>query len=304
MSFLNVLLFLLLLSFSSTVYAQRKAIDTSEAMASKVQALAYIDSAKDLPQSIFWTHVNPQDFLENIKRNVQHPLQLSTGRGTNFCAYGALSYTCLKNEPLRYVQCMLDLYKNGEAKYRNIRFKPSKAIFKAAGQIIFSGDLDKNHADQIWYLSLAHKFKGYVNWLHWRYKPGAENTFWAACNLAKFNRMLRRMCKYKVRSKGSDLIQPHIENLVAYLQHKLTVGEVYLYLNNAILRKKNHNEFKRMVPTHFVVLYNIHWNEENGKIVMEYWDGDYKTIKELELPTLEKIVYGISWTKYAKKNEE
>lgn len=293
-----------LLSVES-IYAQKKSnVDTSEATISKVKALAYLDSMHILTQSSFWINVTPDAFLENVRNNVLFPLQLGAGRGTNFCAYAAVTYTCLKNEPLRYVKCIIDLYKNGQAKYRNVNLHPSDAILKGAGLISLSGDLDRNVADQIWFLSLAHKFKGYLNTFNLKYHSGDENTMWAACNLAKFNRMLQKLCKYKVSSKGSDLIRPKIEDVVFFLNEKLKKGEVYLYLNNTILRKKNHNKFKKMIPTHFVVLNYIAYTEDGEKVTIKYWDGGYKTMKEVATSTLQKILYGISWTKYAAKNED
>jgi hypothetical protein len=295
---------ILFLWFSHAAVAQnRLPVDTSERVLSKISAIALLSKMDTLTQSLFWPNVTPALFLKNLKKNIQKPLELSTGRGTNFCAYGAITYTCIKNEPLRYVECMLNLYKNGEAKYRNIKLNPSNSIKQGAGQIIYSGDLDYNVADQIWFLTLAHRFKGYLNWLDLKYKSGAENTRWAACNLAKFNRMLRRMCKYKVWSRGSDLIQLYIKDLPGYLQMKLSEGEVYLYWNNGILRKKNHNKLKRMIPTHFVVLHKIDYDAGKNNIIIKYWDGDYFTIKEIALSTFEKILYGISYTKYKDENK-
>jgi hypothetical protein len=299
--------FLILVSFISIgkLFSQnRLPVDTTQSETNKQKALLYLDSVKDITQSIYWINVPPQQFLENVKHNIEKPLQLNAGRGTNFCAYAAVTYTCHKNESYRYAKTMIALYQNGFAKYRNINLKPSKNIWKAAGQIQFSGDLDKNFADQIWFLSLAHKFKGYLNIFNLHYQQGDENTLWAACNLAKFNRMLRRLCKYKVWSKGSDLIHPSIPDLIPFLQKKLQLGEVYLYWNNAILRKKNHDKFKKLIPTHFVVLQQIQENVSTGKVTIAYWDGGYKTVKEVELSTLLKTLYGVSWTKYANENEE
>ena len=105
--------------------------------------------------------------------------------------------------------------------------------------------------------SLANKFKGYLNIFNLKYDALDENTMWAATNLAKFNRMLRRLCKYKINSRGSDLIRPKSNNIIASLTEKLSQGEVYLYLNNSILRKKNHNKIEKRIPTHYVALTEI-----------------------------------------------
>jgi len=243
------------------------------------------------------------DFLANVRRNIEDPYTFSTGRGTSFCAYGALSFTCLMNEPYRYASCMVTLYQQGESKYRKVVFTPSAAVRAAAGRMRYQGDLDIHPADQIWFLTLADRFKGYVNFFNKRYNRGDENTMWASTNLAKFNRMLRRMCKYKIGSRGSDFIRPWMKDKYAFIKSKMAEGEVYLYINNAVFRKKNHNNTQLIVPTHFIVLNEL-YKKENGDIVVKYWDGSYKTQKEASLHSFRKIIYGISWVKLSEAYED
>ena len=269
----------------------------------RAAALALLDGSDTLSQSAWWPQIRPADYLQNLRRNVTYPQKMHTGRSTNFCAFGAVSYTCLKNEPLRYVQCMLELYRNGRARYRNVQLEPSEVIRQYAGKMMFQGELDISPADQVWYLSLARRFKGYLNFFNRRYDPGDENTMWAATNLAKFNRMLRKLCKYKVYSRGSDLVRPRFHNLPAFLQEKLNGGEVYLYLNNSVLRKKNHNRLQKWIPTHYVVLMDL-LPGTNGDWVVRYWDGGYQTLREVELRQLKQIIYGISWVRYKEENHE
>jgi hypothetical protein len=293
---------LLFIFISIAGFPQRKyPSDSREVFLSRKKAFVLLGQNSQLEQSRFWPHVAPEAFLQNIRRNLEHPFQLNTGRGTNFCSYGALTYTCLKNEPQRYIQCMLDLYKNGEARYRNVHFKPSERVCQAAGKMIYQGDLDIHPADQIWFLSLADHFKGYLNWFRLRYKKGAEDTRWAACNLSKFNRMLRKLCKYKVWSRGFDLLRLHSNDLPKLLAEKLEQGELYLYLNNALLRKKNHNKIQKRIPTHYVVLLEI--TRKENTLTIKYWDGGYQTLKEITVSQLKSILYGISWVQYKNRNE-
>jgi hypothetical protein len=295
--------FVLFFFISLASLAQRKRIPAKIANEpERIKALTLLTGADTMQQSIHWPNITPQKFLDNLKKNIESPLKISTGRSTNFCGFGAVTYTCLKNEPLRYAECMLNLYKYGEAFYRNIKLAPPDAIKKEAGLIMYQGDLDIHPADQIWFLSLAHRFKGYLNIFNRRYSKGDENTLWASTNLAKFNRMLRKLCKYKVSSRGSDLIRPHIKDLAGFLKEKLSGGEVYIYLNNALLRKKNHNKVQKRIPTHYVVLMEI--NDKDNEIVLKYWDGSYKTVKEVSLGSLKQIIYGISWVTYKAKSDE
>jgi len=58
---------------------------------------------------------------------------------------------------------MIELYNNGHASFRNVKFNPSYKVKVAASLLEFKGILDINHADQLWYMSLADHFKGYLN---------------------------------------------------------------------------------------------------------------------------------------------
>jgi len=296
-------LFVICFLLTLASYSQKRRVpDKLANEPERIKAMQLLAGADTLQQSKHWPNITPKEFLDNLKSNVEYPFKFNTGRGTNFCAYGAVTYTCFKNEPSRYIQCMLDLYRNGEAFYRNVKFTPSDAVKNAAGLMIYQGDLDIHPADQVWFLCLASRFKGYLNFFNRRYKKGDENTLWAATNLAKFRRMLKKLCKYDVGSRGSDLIRPHEKDLPGFLEEKLSQGEVYMYLNNALLRKKNHNRIKKRIPSHYVVLMEI--RRETDGVVIKYWDGGYKTVKEVSISSLKQIVYGIVWVSYKEKSDD
>jgi hypothetical protein len=285
----SILALLTLLFITSIAYAYTG----NPAAGEKQLAIKFLDSVDQLPPSKYWPGVNPRYFLQNLKRNVESPLYLYAGRNTNFCAYAALSYILIQQDPQRYARFMIELYNNGKSKYRKEFFNPSEAVKMEAGRIIYEGELDRNHADQVWFLSLADNFKGYINFFNRRYSSGDENKLWASTNLAKFNRMLRRLTGREVHSKGSDLIRPSIKDLPGYLKERLSNYDVYLYLNNTMLRKKNHNKLKKKIPTHYVVLLSM--TEENNEITFTYWDAAFKTLRKVPVKTLKKILYGVTW---------
>lgn len=259
----------------------------------KQQALAVLQQST-LSKSSYWQNVNTELFLANLKRNIERPVFLYAGRNTNFCGYAAVGYIVLEQDPAGYVQFMLDLFKNGEASYAGVKYKPHEAVRKTAGTILYEGELDRNDADQIFFFTLADHYKGYLNVLHLNYKRDRELGLWASTNLAKFNRMLRAMMKTEIRCIGYDLVRVKQKHLVDSLQKKLKLGEVFLYLNNGVLRKKNHTKVKKHIPTHYVVLKSI--TEENGLITMTYWDAGFTTQRQIELKALNSILFGISWS--------
>ena len=285
-------LFIILLSLQSfCLKAQSIALNNQQAA-----AINYLDSFTNLQQSPYWTNVKPKLFVQNIRKNIIQPLHIYAGSNTNFCAYAALSYTCINTYPLRYARFMIELYTNGRASFSETKFRPSDNIKIAAGLLKFKGELDINHGDQMWYLSLADHFKGYVNLINVNYKPGAEDKLWPATNFCKFNRMLRSICNYETHAVGTDLIRPYFRDITAYLNDKIANNhQVFLYLNNAILHKRNHNKVSYRLPTHYVVLFSIAQIDSN--VTMVYWDYGFKTQREMPLSEFKDIVFGVTWCK-------
>ena len=274
-----------------TYAAAHDAKDTTPASTQR-EAIAFIDNIKTLAPSHYWPHIQPDLFLSNLKEDIHQPLSLYEGSNVNFCGYAALSYLPLHHNPLGYVKWMLDLFNNGSATVGNAVIKPSAAVMQVAGTLKFKGVLDVRPADQLWFLSLADHFKGYVNFFNKHYNPGDENTFWASVNYAKFNHMVRTLFNYKTSARGYDLMHPHIDNLVEYIQEKMSIGTVVLYINNAYLYKKQHNTLRPAIPTHYIILLNI--TQTGDVITITYWDYGFRSVRQVTPAFFKKIVFGIT----------
>lgn len=257
-------------------------------------ALAFLDSVGSVEKSKYWPNIDPVLFLDNLRSFTRYPLAFYEGKGTNFCAYSGITYLPLQHDPLGFARFMVTLYQDGEATMGRAHIKPSKPVRKEAGLIKYKGALDINHAGQMWFLSLADHFKGYINIFNRRFHTGDENTLWASTNFAKFNRMLRRLFPYRVKARGSDLIRPWIRDIYGYLEERIKKGPVFLYLNNRLLYKKTHATTRLGIPTHYVLLLDIYKTPE-GKINIVYWDYGRKTLQQVTPRLLKKIVYGISF---------
>jgi hypothetical protein len=257
------------------------------------EALDYLQSIQLPDSSLFWPNASSHLFMENLLANVRYPLSIYQGVNTNFCGYAALSYIPLNYDPLHYVKFMVTLYLEGKAVWGNIHFTPSPEVRQAAGTLRFKGILDIHAADQIWFLILADRFRSYLNFFHRKFHPGSEDTFWAACNLGKFDRILTRLLGYKIRAVGSDLIRPGIQDLYAYLQKAIHSGTTYLYVNNTYLHVKNHEKSRFSFPTHFIVLTDIQWTGDVFTII--YWDYGGRTLRQVTPKFLKKILYGVTY---------
>lgn len=253
--------------------------------------MEFLDQIDQTRENSFWPNVKPKLFYDNLKLNLENPNSFYPGRSTNFCGYGALSYLIMEKDPLGYVKFMNELYDKGEATFNEKNFKPSKAVMQAAGTLKFKGVLDIRHAEQIWFLVLADHYKGYLNFFDKKFHEGDENTFWAATNLAKFDRMVSEMCGTHVKAVGSDLIKPWVKDVYSYLAKRIDSNIVSLYINNRIIHKKNHDKIKFSIPTHFIILRQI--RKEGDMVTLRYWDYGGETEMQISSRTLKKMIFGI-----------
>jgi hypothetical protein len=267
--------------------------DTSR-HSTRQQAISYLAGITQLKPGKHWPNIQPSLFLENIRMNVQEPLGLYAGRGTNFCSYAALSYIPLNDDPLGFVKFLLHIYEYGTGTMGTVNFNPSLAVQKAAGSLKYKGKMDNRPADQLWLLVLADHFKGYLNFLNHDYDPGDEDRFWAASNFAKFNRMVRKLFNYTTEASGSDLIRPRKKDLAGYLVKKMDSGIVFLYVNNTLLSKKDHGA-KQRLPSHYIVLQRI--VVEGNLVTITYWDNGARTLQQVSKRFLKRIVFGVSYCK-------
>lgn len=266
------------------------------------QAIEFIERINELKPSKYWPNIKPALFLQNLKTTIHKPISIYPGNGTNFCGYGALTYLLLLDDPLGYAKILLQLYQEGNASFGDIHFKPSTAVKKAAGTFRYKGILDIHPAEQMWFLSLADHFKGYLNIFNRNYDNGDEDKFWASVNYAKFNRMVRKLLHCQVKANGADLSRPHVGDLYKYVSEKMETGTVVLFINNRIVHKKNHVTVKLGVPTHFIVAEKI--SMENDVITLVYWDYGGKTLMQLSPDFFKRIVFGITYCTKMEINAE
>lgn len=288
---------LLILALGSAIILQASptnSISDTTKISKQQQAIAFLDSLEKLDSSKHWPNVDPELFLQNLRTFAISPLSFYEGKGTNFCAYSALTYIPLNYDPLGFSRFMVTLYQKGKARMGKVVFTPSAAIKKEAGLLKYKGALDISPAGQIWFLSLADHFKGYLNFFNRGFDKGDENTLWASTNFAKFNRMLRKLFNLKVHARGADLIRPWVTNTYDYLTKLSKDGPIFLYLNNRLLYKKKHVVTTRFgIPTHFVLLLDIYKSGDN-MINIIYWDYGKKTLQQVNARMLRKIIFGIT----------
>jgi len=287
-----ILLQLFLVAGEMPCFAQAKR-DSSKLNPSQLRALELLNQMDTTSTSRFWPHVKPSLFFSNIRNNILNPGKINQGQNTNFCSYAALTHLLIRYQPDNYTEMILSIYFTGQAKlYSKRTLKPSERVRNSAGTLKTTGEMNIHHADQLWFLTMADGFKGYLNFFNRKYKIGDENTFWAATNYSKFNKMLREFGGYKVLAIGSDLLRPWKKEMHGYLVSQLDTGLVMIYINNKLMYPHNFNLFHLPIPTHFVVLYEL--NEIDNMYQIKYWDYGLKTELLLTKKRLKKTIYGVS----------
>jgi hypothetical protein len=256
------------------------------------QALAMLAGLDTTISSPYWPKIKPSLFYANIRKNIIYPAKINQGKATNFCGYAAFTHILLKYQPETYTRIILSFYQTGKADLYKRTVKPSQRVRDAAGSLVRKGDLDILHADQLWFLTMADTYKGYLNIFDHKYNIGDENTFWAATNFSKFNKMLKEFGDYKVKGRGSDMIRPWEKDIFGYLAKQLDTGIVMMYINSKLTHPTKHSFFRLPAPTHFVVLYDLY--REGDLIQIKYWDYGLKTEQIITKKRLKKMTFGIS----------
>jgi hypothetical protein len=256
------------------------------------KALEMLAKEDSTVASAFWPNVNPGLFYSNLRNNILYAAKIDQGGATNFCGYAAVTHLLLRYFPDIYLERILSLYHYGKTSLIKKELKPSVAVCTVAGTLKNKGDLDFLHANQLWFLTLADQFKGYINIFDHHYNKGDENTIWAGTNYAKFNNMLKKFTARKLVFRGSDMIRPNERNYYKYISGQLTKGPVLLYVNSKYLNLHKFSLFKLRAPTHFIVLYDMYM--VGDEVMIQYWDYGLKTEQLITQKRLRKLIFGVT----------
>jgi hypothetical protein len=290
--FLTIILFLSVNHLNAQVSVLNDPLYDSILEVKKQKVLEKYSREDTISMSEYWPNVNPEYFFANVRKNITYPAKINQGAATNFCGYAALTHLLIKYHPETYLQYIISLYRNGQAPLAKRMLEPSLAVRETAGTLKNKGELDVLDADQLWFLSLADEFKGYMNIVDHKYHKGDENKIWAGTNYAKFNNMLKDFTDDQLTMKGSDFIRPAKKDFYEYISQQLRKGVVLLYVNSKFLYPHKFSLFKLRAPTHFIVLYEMY--KVGDLIEIKYWDYGLKTEQLITRERLRKLIFGIT----------
>jgi hypothetical protein len=283
--------FIFFLLFSATSQQPEPGKEVFFLSEEQINALKLLEEFDTTTASKYFPNIDPAGFYRNVKTNIIYPEKIYQGNGTNFCGFASFSVVLIRSQPIKYTQCILSLFTKGECEVEEIKLKPTEPVCNAAGLFFGKGVLNINPADQLWLLTLADHFKGYLNAFKKKYKPGFEDSRWASVNLAKYSKIARELGGFTTHVRGSDLRRPDIGDYYEYIKNELTQGMVVLFVNSKYLHPSKFRIYNMQMPTHYIVLYDIQMSD--GVIGIKYWDYGLKTVQIISRKRLEKLVYGI-----------
>lgn len=178
------------------------------------------------------------------------------------------------------VDAMFSLYNTGTFNYDNggdgFKFSPAQYINDAAGSNTFDNNpgLKGNKVDQMLFMTLGAKFKGYTNAADGQYNPGDEDgsKTWAGGVISKAKDMWNAF-GYDVKVSGSDLGWSSLNKGGAAME-MLKSHDVVLFINSPLFLR---DEWKNnWFGTHYIRVNQM--SSANGNYSVGYWDyGAWKT---------------------------
>jgi len=249
--------------------------------------------------SIYFKNIDTRNFIDNIKRRIIAPDKFCQGFGAQFCGPATLiANTLIAENPVGYVQLMIDFYNHGEAVYFNgkdsIRLAPNEQTRSYAGRILEGAKepevkkrmtkgreyvencelLSENDADQLILLCLKYRYPGVFGRGTFQRGDAIKKLGFGATMFKQFTQIVGDFFALQYTAKGASLhdFLPSRKKVWATLQEACTQNKtIYLMVDGPYFRKQTAFVFW---GSHFIRLFAI---RDNGKTIdLDIWDYGYR----------------------------
>jgi len=264
-------------------------------------AMALIETFEQgYPQgSAYFKNIDTKNFIDNIKRRITAPDKFCQGFGAQFCGPAALiANTLIAENPIGYVQLMIDFYNHGEAVYFNgrdsIRLAPDERTRSYAGRILegvnepevkkrqWKGSeyvnnselLSENDADQLILLCLKYRYPGLFGRGTFQRGDATKKLGFGATMFKQFTQIAGEFFALQYTAKGASLhdFLPSQKKVWKTLLEACAQNKtIYLMVDGPYFRKQSEFVFW---GSHFIRLFAI---RDNGKTIdLDIWDYGYR----------------------------
>ena len=250
-------------------------------------------------KSDFFEHIDPQNYIDNVRRRLYEPEKFCQGFGSQFCGPSLLLVNLLLlHQQQAYVQLMIDLFQHGKAIYYNgkdsVLLSPDAQTRSFAGNI-YAGEkkseikyreekgqqyvahselLSDNHADQVLLLSLKHRYPGPIG--NGSLKKGALTKYlhFASTLFKQFKTITRDFFHAKFMAKGGAIhdMRPSDRRTMAEITEACKAGKtVFLMVDAGYFRGKR---ALLLWGSHYIRIFDLQLHKKT--IDFEMWDYGYR----------------------------
>ena len=250
-------------------------------------------------KSDFFENIDPQNYIDNVRRRLYEPEKFCQGFGSQFCGPSLLivNLLLLRNQKA-YVQLMIDLFQQGKAIYYNgkdsLLLSPDAQTRSFAGRI-YDGErkseteyrkkkgqqyvahselLSDNHADQVLLLSLKHRYPGLIG--NGSFKEGVLSKYlhFASTLFKQFKIITKDFFHMKFIAKGGAIhdMRPSDRRTMAEITEACKAGKIlFLMVDAGYFRKER---AVLLWGSHYIRVFDLHIYQKT--IDFEMWDYGYR----------------------------
>jgi hypothetical protein len=250
-------------------------------------------------KSEYFEQVDPQNYIDNVRRRLYEPEKFCQGFGSQFCGPSVLivNLLLLRNQQA-YVQLMIDLFLHGEAVYYNgkdsVLLAPDAQTRSFAGRI-YDGEkksetayrerkgqqyaahselLSDNQADQVLLLSLKHRYPGLIG--NSSFKKGALSKYlhFASTLFKQFKAIAGDFFHANFSAKGGAIhdMRPSDRRTMADITAACRDGKVlFLMVDAGFFREKRD---LLLWGSHYIRVFDLRIHQKT--IDFEMWDYGYR----------------------------
>ncbi|MDR0738505.1 MAG: hypothetical protein LBF39_05470 [Prevotellaceae bacterium] len=250
-------------------------------------------------KSEYFENINPQNYIDNIRRRLYEPEKFCQGFGSQFCGPSILivNLLLLRNQKA-YTQLMIDLFRHGKAVYYNgkdsVLLSPDAQTRSFAGRI-YDGEkkseteyremkgqqyvthselLSDNQADQVLLLSLKHRYPGLIG--SGSFKKGAlsKRLHFASTLFKQLKVIARDFFHANFTAKGGAIhdMRPSDRRTMTEITEACKAGKTLFLMVDAGYFRESRELL--LWGSHYIRIFDLQVHKKT--IDFEMWDYGYR----------------------------
>lgn len=256
------------------------------------EAEALIDQyAKETTEEDKFDKITKEEFIQALKERIKDPKGVDQSQ-LNLCGAASLVVMWIEREPQTFAQAAIELFQKGKAKYKDIKLKANKRMFKLDNYE--PGKYALQLVDWLMLSSLQNA-KGPFGYSPDKEMGGIRGIGFPKRVLSWFESLGGEAKKYRRDLAVSELNQLYRED--HYIVFLINVGLMDDYYANTYPANPNDTKkeklstfFSGITGDHYVVLNSSIETNSSGELVFDIWTWANNVGIEIPLKKFEKAV--------------